>query len=88
MSRREMRRITQLLLVCAGDGLKLRLMVIFKRKMVPKVENKHRVITDAQEKGQIKSLPSSMRWTGETEKPACLCFRSSCDRKHESSICR
>ena len=77
------------LLVCAGDGSKLRVMVIFKRKTVPKVENKHRVISDAQEKGGLKSLACSMWWTGETKKPACLCFRSLCDRspRKKSSLC-
>ena len=55
---------------------------------MPKVENKHRVISDAQEKGQMdaegmKSLacstPAPRVGTGETKKPACLCFRSLCD---------
>lgn len=64
------------LLVCAGDGLKLRLMVIFKRKTVPKVENKHRVISDAQEKGRLdaegmKSLACSACWDWGDEE-ACL----------------
>ena len=42
-------------------------MVIFKRKTVPKVEDKHRVISDAQEKGRMdaegmKSLACSTCW--------------------------
>ena len=39
------------LLTCAGDGSKLRPMVIFKRKTIPKVANKHGVVIAAQEKG-------------------------------------
>ena len=39
------------MLACAGDGSKLRPMVIFKRKTVPKVANKHGVVITAQEKG-------------------------------------
>lgn len=34
-----------------GDGSKLRPMVIFKRKTLPKVANKHGVVIAAQEKG-------------------------------------
>ena len=67
------------LLACAGDGSKLRSMVIFKRKTVPKVENKHRVISATHEKGRMKGLACSMWWTLETKTPAYLCFRSSCD---------
>ena len=42
-------------------------MVFFKRETVPKVENKHRVISDAKEKGRldaegIKSLVCSTCW--------------------------
>ena len=45
---------------------------------MPKVENKHRVINAAQEKGQmdaegIKSLACSTWWTWEKRKPAYLC---------------
>ena len=36
---------TTSLLACAGDRSKLRLMVVFKRKTVLKVGNKHRVIS-------------------------------------------
>ena len=36
---------------CAGDASKLRPMVIFKRKTLPKVANKHGVVIAAQEKG-------------------------------------
>ena len=62
--------------MCA-DGSKLRPMVIFKRKTVPK--NKHRVIGAGQEKGLMdtkgmKSLASATWWTGEMKKSACLCF--------------
>ena len=46
----EKNRVT-VVLVCAGDGMKLKPMVIFKRKMVPKVANKHGVVITAQEKG-------------------------------------
>jgi len=38
-------------LTCAGDGSKLRPMVIFKRKTLPKVANKHGIVVAAQEKG-------------------------------------
>ena len=38
-------------LTCAGDGSKLRPMVIFKRKTLRKVANKHRVVIAAQENG-------------------------------------
>ena len=38
-------------LACARDRSKLRPMVIFKRKTVPKVANKHGVVITAQEKG-------------------------------------
>lgn len=44
----EKNRVT-VVLVCCGDGSKLKLMVIFKQKTVPKINNKHSVI--AQEKG-------------------------------------
>ena len=46
----EKNRIT-VVLTCAGDGSKLRPMVIFKRKTLPKVANKHGVVIAAQEKG-------------------------------------
>ena len=36
---------------CAGDASKLRPMVIFKRKTLPKLANKHGVVIAAQEKG-------------------------------------
>ena len=42
-------------LTCAGDGSKLRPMVIFKRKTLPKVANKHGVVIAAQEKGWMDS---------------------------------
>ena len=38
-------------LACAGDGSKLRPIVISERKTVPKVANKHGVVINAQEKG-------------------------------------
>ena len=38
-------------LTCAGNGSKLRPMVIFKRKTLPKVGNKHGVVIATQEKG-------------------------------------
>ena len=64
------------LLARAADGSKLRPMVIFKRKTVPKVENKHRVISDAQEKDRMdaegmKSLACSTCWDWGDEE-ACL----------------
>ena len=46
----EKNRIT-VVLSCTGDGSKLRPMVIFKRKTLPKVANKHGVVIAAQEKG-------------------------------------
>ena len=46
----EKNRVT-VVLACAGDGSKLKPMVIFKRKTVPKVANKHGVVIAAQEKG-------------------------------------
>jgi len=39
-----------------GDGLKLKPTVIFKRKTVPKINNKHGVIVSAQEKGYLMYL--------------------------------
>ena len=39
------------MLICAGDRSKLKQMVIFKRKTIPKVANKHEVVIAAQEKG-------------------------------------
>ena len=38
-------------LACAGDGTKLKPMVIFKRKTLPKINNKHSVVVSAQQKG-------------------------------------
>ena len=46
----EKNRVT-VVLTCAGDGSKLRPMVIFKRKTLPKVANKHGIVIAAQEKG-------------------------------------
>ena len=71
------------MLACAGDGSKLRPMVIFKRKTLPKVANKHGVVIAAQEKGWMdiyrrnetmdrQGLVCTARWTGATEKPACF----------------
>ena len=42
-------------LACCGDGLKLKPMLIFKRKTIPKINNKHRVVVSAQEKGWMDS---------------------------------
>ena len=69
---------TTVSLACAGDGSKLRSIVIFKRKIVPKVKNKHKLIRAIQEKGQMdaegmKSLTCSTWWTGEMKKPAYSC---------------
>ena len=41
------------ILTCVGDGSKLKAMVIFKRKTLPKVVNKQKVKIAAQEKGLI-----------------------------------
>lgn len=46
----EKNRVT-VVLACCGDGSKLKPMVIFKRKTVPKINNKHGVVVSAQEKG-------------------------------------
>ena len=50
MTGNEKNRVT-VVMVCAGDGSKLKPMVIFKRKTVPKVANKHVVVIATQEKG-------------------------------------
>ena len=50
MTGNEKNRIT-VVLTCAGDGSKLRPMVIFKRKTLPKVANKRGVVIAAQENG-------------------------------------
>ena len=42
-------------LACCSDGLKLKPMLIFKRKTIPKINNKHRVVVSAQEKGWMDS---------------------------------
>ena len=54
MTGNEKNRVT-VVLVCAGDGSKLKPMVMFKRKTVPKVANKHGVLIAAQEKGWLDS---------------------------------
>ena len=46
----EKNRVT-VVLACCGDGSKLKPMVIFKRKTVPKINNKHGVVVSSQEKG-------------------------------------
>ena len=47
----EKNRVT-VVLACAGDGTKLKPMLIFKRKNLPKMNNKHGVVVvSAQEKG-------------------------------------
>ena len=38
-------------LTCAGDGSKLKPLVIFKRKTMPKIANKHSVVVAVQQKG-------------------------------------
>ena len=38
-------------LTCAGDGAKLKLLVIFKRKTMPKIGNKYGVVVAVQQKG-------------------------------------
>ena len=75
---------------CAGDGLKLKPMVIFKRKTVPKVANKHGVVIATQdghwrnEDMSSESLACATRWPGETKKPVSLRrIWNSRDREHE-----
>ena len=51
-TRNEKNRVT-VVLACAGDGTKLKPMVIFKRKTLPKKNNQHGVVVSAQEKGWI-----------------------------------
>ena len=41
--------------LACGDGSKLKPMVIFKRKTIPKIDNKHGVVVSAQEKGWMDS---------------------------------
>ena len=50
----EKNRVT-VVLACCGDGSKLKPMVIFKRKTIPKINNKHGVVVSAQEKGWMDS---------------------------------
>ena len=50
----EKNRVT-VVLACCGDGTKLKLMIIFKRKTIPKINNKHGVIVSAQQKGWMDS---------------------------------
>ena len=50
----EKNRVT-VVLACCGDGLKLKPMLIFKRKTIPKINNKHGVVVSAQEKGWMDS---------------------------------
>ena len=47
-------RVT-VVLACCGDGSKLKPMVIFKRKTIPKINNTHGVVVSAQEKGWMDS---------------------------------
>ena len=50
----EKNRIT-VVLACCGDGYKIKLMVIFKRKTVPRINNEHGVGVSAQRKGRKDS---------------------------------
>ena len=50
----EKNRVT-VVLACWGDGSKLKPMVIFKRKTIPKIKNKHGVFVSTQEKGWMDS---------------------------------
>ena len=43
------------MLACCGDGSKLKPMLIFKRKTIPKINNKHGVVVSAQQKGWMDS---------------------------------
>ena len=38
-------------LACAGDGSKLKALIIFKCKTLPKIQNKHGIVVAVQEKG-------------------------------------
>ena len=49
------KNLVTVVLACCGDGSKLRPMVIFKRKTVPKINNHHRVVVLAQQKGWMDS---------------------------------
>ena len=44
------------ILACAGDGSKLKSLVIFKRKTMPEIQNKHGVVMAVQEKGWIDKV--------------------------------
>ena len=48
--KRTKNRLT-VVLTCAGDGSKLKPLVIFKRKTMPKIANKHGVVVAVQQKG-------------------------------------
>ncbi|KAL9977286.1 hypothetical protein ACROYT_G014675 [Oculina patagonica] len=50
----EKNRVT-VVLACCGDGPKFKPMVIFKRKTIPTIDNKHRVVVSAQKKGWMDS---------------------------------
>lgn len=50
----EKNRVT-VVLACCGDGSKIKPMVIFKRKNVPKINNQHGVVVSAQQKGWMDS---------------------------------
>ena len=59
------------MLVCCGNGLKLKPMLIFKRKTIPKINNKHGVSPRermdgfrADESVDRKSMPCTDRWPG------------------------
>ena len=43
------------MLACCDDGTKLKPMIIFKRKTIPKINNKHGVVVSAQQKGWMDS---------------------------------
>ena len=50
----EKNRLT-VVLACAGDASKLKPLVIFKCKTMPKIQNKHGVVVSVQEKGWMDS---------------------------------
>jgi len=63
----EKNRLT-VVLACTGDGSKLKPLVIFKRKTMPKIQNKHGIVVAVQEKGWIHSKIMKI-WIEKVEGP-------------------